>query len=52
MFIGKVQETGFIEPVVFRRAVPEHEPTQQIPVEIAEPVLENAAPALEPARPG
>ncbi|HET9249234.1 MAG TPA: hypothetical protein VFP13_04745 [Actinomycetota bacterium] len=45
MFIGKVQETGFIEPVMFPRVVPEHEPTPEVPVEIA-------APALEPAGPG
>lgn len=27
MFIGEVEETGFIEPLVFPRAVPEGEPS-------------------------
>jgi hypothetical protein len=42
MFIGKVEETGVIEPVVFPRVVPADEP--MVPTtEPQEPVLEPAA---------
>ena len=41
MFIGEIQETGLIEPVVFPRVVPEQQP-----------VPETEVPVLEPAQPG
>jgi len=42
MFIGQVEETGVIEPVVFPRVVPADEP--RVPsTEPDEPVLEPAA---------
>ena len=42
MFIGQVEETGVIEPLVFPRVVPANEPvTPQ--TEPDEPVLEPAA---------
>ena len=41
MFIGEIQETGLIEPVVFPRVVPERQPVPEIEV-----------PALEPAQSG
>ena len=42
MFIGQVEETGVIEPVVFPRVVPADEPGVP-PTEPDEPVLEPAA---------
>jgi hypothetical protein len=42
MFIGQVEETLVIEPLVFRRAVPADEPVTP-PTEPTEPVLEPAA---------
>lgn len=45
MFIGEVEETGLIEPVVFPRAVPEtaHAVPEAEPApQIEEPVLEAA----------
>jgi hypothetical protein len=41
MFIGEVEETGFIEPVVFPRAVPQGDPAPQ-----------TEEPELEPAEAG
>jgi hypothetical protein len=41
MFIGEVEETGFIEPVVFPRAVPNDEPAPR-----------NEEPELEPVEAG
>jgi len=38
MFIGEVEETGFIEPVVFPRAVPEGEPAPRAEEPELEPV--------------
>ena len=42
MFIGQVEETGVIEPLVFPRVVPADEPVTQ-ETEPDEPVLEPAA---------
>jgi len=42
MFIGQVEETGVIEPVVFPRAVPADEPVTP-PTEPDDPLLEPAA---------
>lgn len=41
MFIGEVEEIGFIEPLVFPRAVPEGEPAPR-----------TESPELEPAETG
>jgi hypothetical protein len=38
MFIGEVEETGFIEPLVFPRAVPEGEPAPRTEEPEPEPV--------------
>jgi len=38
MFIGEVEETGFIEPVVFPRAVPDDEPAPRAEEPELEPV--------------
>ena len=42
MFIGEVEETGVIEPVVFPRVVPADEPADAA-TGIEDPVLEPAA---------
>ena len=42
MFIGQVEETGVIEPVVFPRVMPVDEPADAT-IEIEDPVLEPAA---------
>ena len=42
MFIGQVEETGVLEPLVFPRVVPADEPVTQ-ETEPDEPVLEPAA---------
>ena len=41
MFIGEVEEIGFIEPVVFPRSVPDDEPATR-----------TASPELEPVETG
>ena len=38
MFIGEVEETGFIEPLVFPRAVPDDEPAPRTESRELEPV--------------
>jgi hypothetical protein len=38
MFIGEVEETGFIEPLVFPRAVPDDEPATTTESPELEPV--------------
>jgi len=38
MFIGEVEEIGFIEPVVFPRAVPDTEPAPRTESPELEPV--------------
>jgi hypothetical protein len=42
MFIGQVEETGVIEPLVFPRVVPADEPVSP-PTESDEPILEPTA---------
>jgi hypothetical protein len=41
MFIGEVEDTGVIEPVVFPRVVPANEPVSS--AETEDPILEPAA---------